>query len=177
MENIKNPLPLPNKCDHCGCSSVSLLKNEVKTKKGTYLNSWKCNRCHSRVSCHPGTNIPMGHMTDTRGRMMRKFLHNIFDELWQKQYMSRDEAYEWLAIELLIKRENCHISRLTKEQLQIAINICSDEIKKRATILSRRHEKSKAKRITQHEQHRKHVERKRNEGYIPFRKRRETSHS
>ncbi len=35
--------------------------------------------------------------------------HGAFDTLWQNDFMTRSEAYQWLADELGIPKEDCHM--------------------------------------------------------------------
>lgn len=177
MNRINNPLPEPKECDHCNSKYIVFIKNKTKINNNEYRSVWMCRECYAMVLCHADSRTPLGYMTDKSGRELRKVLHNIFDLLWQEKYMTRDEAYDWLALTLLVNREECHIARLSKSELRKAIGLCRKEVEKQKEIKNRRIEKVKTNRIKQYEQLRKHVKRRISKGHKPVRKRGETSFS
>jgi hypothetical protein len=54
----------------------------------------------------------------------RSRAHDAFDPLWRTGKMSRNAAYRWLANELGLSREECHISLFDKDMCQRVINVC-----------------------------------------------------
>jgi hypothetical protein len=40
----------------------------------------------------------------------------VFNRLWQENYMTRDEAYDWLASRLMLSPNQCHIYRFNKAE-------------------------------------------------------------
>ena len=46
----------------------------------------------------------------------RKQAHDEFDRLWKEGYMSREDAYTWLAERLNLPRRRCHIAQLNESQ-------------------------------------------------------------
>lgn len=54
--------------------------------------------------------------------------HDAFDPLWQKGFMSRNEAYRWLSQEMDLDRENCHFSLFNEGQCNEAVKICNNYI-------------------------------------------------
>ncbi|QZA70486.1 DNA binding domain protein [Erwinia phage AH03] len=154
---INNPLPEPKDCDHCNSTRVVFLKNHIKTERDSYVNAWWCRDCSALVSCHPGSRIPLGYMTDREGRRLRKLLHLTFDILWQHKYMTRDEAYCWLATALLKSRDDAHISRLSKAELRQAMVLCEKEVEFQKRVFERRKDKAQNKRNKDYAEHRKSV--------------------
>lgn len=65
-------------------------------------------------------------MSDTETRSLRRRLHIAFDPIWQEGFKSRDAAYAWLASELGIDRDDCHISWLDKEALVKATKLAKE---------------------------------------------------
>lgn len=108
-------LSAPSVCDCCGSGNIEI-KSVINNS-----NIWKCRECEASVTCHAGTEIPMGKMADSETRMLRVKAHASFDQLWKSGLLSRQMAYKWLAAELKIRLVNCHISWLTKDQIEIAI--------------------------------------------------------
>jgi hypothetical protein len=92
---------------------------------GKNVGNWPylyfCHECRAAVGCHAGTCIPLGKMGDTETRALRSQCHSVFDPIWKSKIVKRNIAYKWLASELKISPDTCHISWLTKEQLEIAI--------------------------------------------------------
>lgn len=50
--------------------------------------------------------------------------HAMFDPLWKTGVMSRSEAYKWLAEEMNMTREQCHISLFNVRECKEVINLC-----------------------------------------------------
>lgn len=50
--------------------------------------------------------------------------HQAFDQLWLGGKMSRREAYKWLAKQLKISREECHIKLFNERQCRIVVELC-----------------------------------------------------
>jgi hypothetical protein len=61
-------------------------------------------------------------------RLKRRALHQAFDRIWKLKLMNRDEAYHWLANQLSIDYNACHISMLADHQLDAAIPICNSYV-------------------------------------------------
>lgn len=48
--------------------------------------------------------------------------HNAFDPFWVFEYVTRDEAYAWLARETGIREP--HAGRMNEEELRICLRVC-----------------------------------------------------
>ena len=72
---------------------------------------WVCFVCDARVGCHEGTTRPLGELANSELRDYRMRAHDEFDYIWKSGYMSRGQAYRWLASKLRIPREKCHIGK------------------------------------------------------------------
>lgn len=101
----------------------------VKTVYGWW---YKCDDCNASVGCHPGTNKPLGTMAKPQLRQLRKEAHHYFDALWRGK-MKRDNcskayarraAYQWLAQELAIPKDECHIGMFDEDRCRQAIALC-----------------------------------------------------
>lgn len=123
----KDWLPAPTECPCCHSKAVRLTTHEVLYGKtfGDWPVIYYCDNCRASVSCHKGTNIPMGYMADQENKTARSVLHKVFDPLWKTQkYSSRTSMYKWLAEVLGIAYSDCHISRLDTEQCHTATKHC-----------------------------------------------------
>ena len=83
-----------------------------------------CAPCHAWVGCHPGTTKPLGIPADAETRQARIEAHDVFDPIWKTGRLMRVEAYAWLADELRIEREQCHISRFGTELCRQTVRVC-----------------------------------------------------
>ena len=80
--------------------------------------------CGAYCGCHPGSIVPLGHPCGPETRAARQAAHAAFDPLWKKGGpMSRLEAYKWLAQELGIDREICHIGMMAAERARRVVAI------------------------------------------------------
>lgn len=52
---------------------------------------------------------PLGRLAGARLRKAKSQAHAAFDPLWRDGEMDRNQAYAWLAGELGIEPEDCHI--------------------------------------------------------------------
>jgi hypothetical protein len=153
MAGIENALPPPSNCDNCRSPNVELITNEKIY--GRQLGKWpyvyRCTDCNSTVGCHPNTFLPLGRMADKQTRLLRKEAHVAFDRLWREGLLSRSMAYRWLAEELGIPFDSCHISWLTKKQLRTTIKVSTVYFSEREHIAARRKERRDATRTRQRE--------------------------
>lgn len=96
---------------------------------------YECDPCDARIGADPNTGEPKGTLANKPTRLLRQKAHQVFDPLWKAKYererkdgCSWDEArtagYEWLAKHLGIRYEDCHISRMQEDQLQVVIRVC-----------------------------------------------------
>jgi hypothetical protein len=123
-KRVKNPLPPPEECPHCG-SPVNIVTHEQLY--GRTFSDWpyvyRCvnNSCDSHVGLHPFTNIPLGTLANPELREIRMRAKKLFQPLWREHGMNRNQAYELLAKELGIKPKDCHFGWFDIEQCQKAI--------------------------------------------------------
>jgi hypothetical protein len=52
--------------------------------------------------------------------------HAAFDPLWKSGQMSRSQAYKWLAAQMDLPPEDCHMEKFTVEQCRKVVEICHD---------------------------------------------------
>ena len=103
------------RCPYCGSSVVYRSADEIyrDNSKGTML--YVCSRyteCDSYVRVHAGTNIPVGSMANHELRTLRRTAHRYFDQLYESGYMSKQDAYQWLADLIMAPLSEAHIGYL-----------------------------------------------------------------
>lgn len=103
------------RCPYCG-STVTLRSADGiyhDNRKGVML--YVCSNypaCDAYVRVHSGTNIPVGSLANHELRTLRRTAHQYFDQLHQSGYMSKQDAYQWLADLLCAPLSQAHIGYL-----------------------------------------------------------------
>ena len=74
---------------------------------------YRC-KCGAYCGCHAGTRKSLGTPCGPQTRRMRMAAHEEFDKIWKGEpaYMTRGQAYEWLAGLLGKDTYECHIGRM-----------------------------------------------------------------
>lgn len=121
----------PTQCHNCGSPRIRFTQNCVLygRNSGSWPMVWICNDCNASVRCHDGTDIPLGTMADQATRTARAQAHKAFDKLWKDGYYSRGGAYRWLQGVMIMKREDCHISRMTEAQCADVIKLSKERLR------------------------------------------------
>lgn len=83
-----------------------------------------CEPCDAFVGCHPGTLKPLGRLADAKLRSAKSAAHATFDPIWKTKQKTRSEAYAWLATELGISPDECHIGMFDFETCRRTVEIC-----------------------------------------------------
>jgi hypothetical protein len=136
-------MPPPEHCDVCCSVNIALTDN-----------CYFCFDCRASVGCHPGTTIPLGRMGNRLTRTLRSRAHAEFDKLWFDGLLTRSKAYDWLAKQLEIEPNQCHMSWLTDDQLRDVATLSSDYYRTHYDILLRRKAKRNDKARKQRNQNR-----------------------
>lgn len=123
IARVKNPLPFPQSCPHCGAECVFSNNSAVY---GREYGEWPwivlCNGCRAYVGLHPFTGIPLGMLADASTRGARKRAKAAFNPLWQCGGMTRSQAYAWLANALgMDDVEQCHIGWFDVQQCDMVV--------------------------------------------------------
>lgn len=103
------------RCPYCGSPVVYRSADGIyhENKKGTML--YVCSRypeCDAYVRVHVGTKIPVGSLANREFRTLRRTAHHYFDQLYESGYMSKQEAYQWLADAVMAPLSEAHIGHL-----------------------------------------------------------------
>lgn len=136
-KRVKDPLPIPSECNMCGGNVRIATHDEIY---GMDYGDWPwvyfCDACGSYVGMHSSTNIPLGTLADKETRCARSDCKKPFNDLWKKGFMTRTEAYKWLAEKLNIPISKCHFGFFTAQMCNQAKEICITYQPKRLTPVS-----------------------------------------
>lgn len=129
-EQIARPLS----CHACKSLNIRLIdarviKPDMELPPDSWPLMYYCDSCKSSVSTRKGTSIPLGFMARRNVRRARQKAHAVFDSAWKTARISRSEAYRWLARELGMSENECHIAMFDKVQCQNVIEICTKGIR------------------------------------------------
>ena len=114
-------------CPYCGKRSSLVKGSKIYprrrdlSEKAFYL----CRPCWAYVGTHPDTTVPLGTLANEALRLERSRTHAIFDPIWKEGHLTRPQAYAWLAAELGISSNACHIAKFDLETCKKAIHICA----------------------------------------------------
>ena len=127
---VKDRLPIPTSCPHCG-GRVDLVSNSEVY--GRTFGDWpwiylcRAQPCRAYVGTHPDTNLPLGTLATAAIRAARKTAKEHFNRLWQGGQMSRTDAYSWLATRMNIPVAACHFGWFDEAQCKQAIQALTTE--------------------------------------------------
>lgn len=85
-----------------------------------------CEPCEAWVGCHPTSTVPLGRLANADLRRAKMLIHESFDRIWREEYKTRSQAYSWLAGELDIPVQDCHIGLFDIATCFRAIEICNN---------------------------------------------------
>lgn len=94
---------------------------------------YTCTPCKAWVGCHPGTTTPLGRLANASLRAAKQRAHAAFDPLWRdrtrgerkKGARSRSKMYGWLADQLGIAHEDCHIGMFDEAMCARVVEVCA----------------------------------------------------
>lgn len=122
----------PPTCPYCKGKAV-LVDSSFLYGGKSYGNVWMCHPCDAYVGTHPNGK-PLGRLANKELRELRKKAHAYFDRLW-KAKMRRDKCsrsaarkagYKWLAEQLDMPVEKCHIAMFGIRRCKKVIEVCTN---------------------------------------------------
>lgn len=124
MKKRKGFLAGNMRCPYCGGKVVYRSADGIyhDNKKGAML--YVCSNypeCDAYVRVHAGTNIPVGTLANHELRTLRRTAHHYFDQLFASGYMSKQDAYQWLADLLAAPLSEAHIGHLGEYYCKLVI--------------------------------------------------------
>lgn len=112
------------RCPYCGGTVVFRSADGIYKDNNKNVMLYVCSHypeCDAYVRVHPGTKIPMGTMADHKLRALRNITHQHFDKLFKDGYMTRHEAYMWLANLISAPLSQAHIGYLGEYYCNLVI--------------------------------------------------------
>ena len=128
-------------CPYCGSPSEYVDDIEIyKTK--SYGMAYRCEPCDAHVGTHKGRPTEaLGRLANQTLRRHKNAAHRAFDPLWKRKAVqlresghvktkglakkrARTAAYMWLAGQMNIKNEHCHIGMFNEEQCLTVVELC-----------------------------------------------------
>lgn len=87
---------------------------------------YQCAPCDAHVGCHPNSMAPMGRLANAELRKAKQAAHAAFDPTWKSGKRKRHEAYAWLAAEVGVSPQNCHIGMFDVDQCRAVVRACQE---------------------------------------------------
>lgn len=117
-------------CPYCNCESELIDSKEIYGR--SYGMAYRCPSCSAYVGCHNGTTNALGRLANKELRDCKQKAHAVFDPLWKakikkdgcSKHEARKAGYAWLAKELNIDIEDCHIGMFNVQQCQKVYELC-----------------------------------------------------
>lgn len=115
------------KCPYCNEWTECTNSGEIYGKE--YGPIYICRPCKAWVGCHKDpkrSRQALGRLANAELREWKKAAHAHFDPLWKlsTKKHKRARAYAWLAKEMNLTSDHCHIGMFNVEQCQRVIQIC-----------------------------------------------------
>ncbi len=113
-------------CPYCGHPAELVTGEVIYPLRPDLANKrlWRCKPCGAHVGCHAGTTTPFGPLANASHREAKIQAHAAFDPLWRAGWMRRAEAYAWLAEQLGVEREACHVGMFSFDTCQRVVAVC-----------------------------------------------------
>lgn len=91
-----------------------------------------CRHCKAWVGVHDGTDKPLGRLANAELRSAKVHAHDCFDPLWlgkiRRDGCSKKQArmagYKWLADQLGIETDRCHIGMFDVDMCNRVVEVC-----------------------------------------------------
>lgn len=118
-------------CPYCFKHTQHVSDTEVYARSyGAMI--YLCRHCLAYVSCHKSQpTVSLGRVANKELREAKIEAHYFFDYLWRKKIEkgfskkeARGSAYKWLAQQMNIHPELCHIGYFDVEQCERVVEIC-----------------------------------------------------
>lgn len=141
---------IPPICPYC--MTPAKLVDSAEIYGRSFGNAWVCGQypaCDAYVGVHKATNEPLGRLANPELREAKKRAHAAFDPLWVNavalyepiaadsrkarnkaagriRRRARKRAYAWLAEQLGIDPDDCHIGFFGVEECDRVVALCED---------------------------------------------------
>lgn len=118
-------------CPYCGRDSKLVSGARVYPNRPDLARKmiYECKPCDARVGTHPDGR-PLGRLANRELRYWKIRAHAAFDPHWKGSQTKRARAYQWLASELQIPVEDCHIGAFDVEMCKRVIEVCDGNVER-----------------------------------------------
>ena len=115
-------------CPYCGQPAELVTGKQIYPHRSDLHknNFYRCVPCNAYVGCHKGTTTPLGALANARLRTLRHQCHEVFDLLWKGGFVVRSNAYSWLAKQLDIPKDECHIGMFDESRCKQTLKIMQE---------------------------------------------------
>jgi hypothetical protein len=127
----EGPPPL---CPYCQQPAI-FRPDSVRIYGHDYGPLWECTACAAWVGVHRETGRPLGRLADSSLRSWKRRTHLVFDGLWRDaqgaypeirsvrhiERIARTRAYLWLADQLRVPADACHIGAFDIDGCRVVI--------------------------------------------------------
>lgn len=110
-------------CPYCGKNAE--LADSAEIYHGQHYGMiWLCRSCDAYVGTHKnGRHTPLGTLANGELRKWRKRAHSLFDTLWKKKGMKRQDAYKIMQKLMEMSKREAHIAKFSVEQCKQLIEL------------------------------------------------------
>lgn len=124
-------------CEYCGDRSKHVTGKDLYPHRPELSgkNFYRCDPCRAWVGCHPGTLQPLGRLANASLRKAKLAAHAAFDPIWHSDPIpggARKRGYLWLARQLGIHRNDCHIGMFDEDMCRRVVEICNAHLQENA---------------------------------------------
>lgn len=140
------PFDLPQViCPYCKADAQLIMSTAELYNGRDFGAAWICRPCDAWIGVHKNSPrfMPLGRLANAELRKAKQAAHAMFDNLWQrkasrdkktvKKSNARSDGYHWLAEQLGIPFEKCHIGMFDVETCKRVVEICEPYYPKQKT--------------------------------------------
>ena len=123
------------RCPYCGSTAILKDASYVYGPNAYSGKVYVCSHypaCDSYVGVHPGTRLPKGTLANRALRKKRIRAHQVFDQIWKQEILSKPDAYRWLADKFCLETRQAHIGKFSDY-------MCDQLIKEASRVLRNNH--------------------------------------
>jgi len=125
------------------CNGVPMYVDSAEVYGESFGMIYLCRSCSAWVGVHEGTDLAFGRLANEELRDWKKLAHNFFDKLFTESIINkiyptyitgvtnREKAYIWLAEQMGIQKEFCHIGMFDVDECKQVVEICEAAINSR----------------------------------------------
>jgi len=120
-------------CNYCGNPAQITLGRYIWPHR-TEMHDKRffiCVGCDAWVGTHEKTGKPFGTLANFELRLWRHKAHRAFDPIWEakvaagiERHNARNRGYKWLARQLGINKDQCHIANMDIETCKRVVELC-----------------------------------------------------